>query len=366
MPTERARGDTSPVTPLRIAICGSGNRSRSVWQRHVRELDGFELVGVQDTHAESLEKSIEAGTISRDQMFLDIEQMLTAARPDAVIVCPVHAAHAAATEAAIAHGAHALVEKPFVTRTEDAIRIADLADEAGLHVGVVQNWRTKSVGQALKRAIDDDMIGRVSHIFFRYLRDRELPHLPEYLFDEPDPMLFALTVHHVDLLRWVLGDEIAVVEGRAFHPPWSRYRHPSVMQLWLETEGGIAISYSGTISSRNGHYFGWEHFIVEGELGSIFNESDFSDPPLLLSRRDDKSPVDLTAGVTERAGEEQYALGDRTLLLNFAAAIRGAEPLISSARENIGTVAAIDATRLALHEGRSVRVREVIEAAGGA
>ena len=343
---------------LRVAICGSGNRSRSVWQRHVVERDGFELVGVQDVHRGSLEKSVEQGTIGAAQAFDGLDEMLAATRPDAVIVCPVHSAHAAAVAASLEAGCHVLVEKPFATEIGDALRVTELAERAGLVLGVVQNWRTKSAGQALKRALDGGAIGAVSHVFFRYLRDRELPHLPDYLFDEEDPMLYALTVHHVDLFRYVLGQEIVSVEGRDFHPPWSRYRHPSLMQLWLETDGGVAIAYTGTISSRNGHDVPWENLIVEGELGSILNSTDTFDPPLRLSRRDEAA-VDLTAEVTVRDAPGQYALADVALLENFAAAIAGTEPLIAPARENLGTLAVIDAIRAALRSGR----RESVELA---
>lgn len=336
---------------LRVAICGSGHRSRSVWQKHLVERDGFDLVGVQDVHPPSLEKSVEQGTIDASRAFGDLGEMLAATRPDAVIVCPVHAAHAAAATAALEVGCHVLVEKPFTTDLDDAVRVTELAEGRGLVAGVVQNWRTKSAGQALKRALDGGAIGTISHVFFRYLRDRELPHLPEYLYDEPDPMLYALTVHHVDLFRYVLGQEIVSVEGRDFHPPWSRYRHPSVMQLWLETDGGVAIGYTGTISSRNDHVIPWENLIVEGELGSIVNATDTFDPPLELSRRGEGS-VDLTADETVRDMQGQYALADVALLENFAAAVAGEESLIAPARDNLGTLAAIEAIRNALRSGR--------------
>lgn len=338
---------------LRIAICGSGNRSRSVWQRHVIELDGFELVGVQDVHRPSLERSIEQGTIGAAEVFDDLDAMLEATRPDAVIVCPVHAAHAAAATTALEHGCHVLVEKPFTTDLEDAVRVTELAEQRGLVLAVVQNWRTKSVGQALRHAISDGLIGTVSHVFFRYLRDRELPHLPEYLFDEPDPMLYALTVHHVDLFRYVLGQEIVAVEGRDFRPPWSRYKHPSLVQLWLETDGGVVISYVGTISSRSNGIYPWENLIIEGELGTLSNQSDTFDPPLILSRRGEE-PADLTSDVTERDSAAQYALADTALLRNFAAAIAAGEELVSPGRENLGTLAAIEAIREALRSRRRV------------
>jgi predicted dehydrogenase len=345
------------VTTLRVAICGCGMRSRTVWQRHLGELPEFELVGVQDVHEPSLARALEEGTIAPDQAFATLDGMIEATKPDALLVCPVHSAHAAAAEAGLAAGCHVLVEKPFTTELSDAVRLADSAEERGLVLGVVQNWRTKSVGQALRRAVAEGAIGEVSHIFFRYVRDRELPHLPEYLFEEPEPMLYALTIHHVDLYRWILGQEIALVDGRSFGPRWSRYAHPSGMHVWMETEAGVGISYVGTVSSRSAH-IPWENLLVEGELGTLVTDSNTFDPPLLLSRRGDPEPVDLTADVMTREPPDQYVLADRAILMNFQRAVTRGEPLISPARENIGTVAAVDAIRTSLREGRPVEVAE--------
>jgi predicted dehydrogenase len=346
---------------LRIAISGCGMRSRTVWQRHVDEDPALELVGVQDVAESSLEKAYELGRITPGQGFLELERMLAETTPDALIVAPVHSAHAAAIGAGLEAGCHILVEKPFATSLDAAIRLTTRAEELGLVLAVVQNWRTKSVGVALRAAVEEGLVGPVSHLLFRYLRDRELAHLPEYLFAEEDPMLYALTVHHVDLYRYVLGQEIAMVEARSFHPPWSRYRGDSLVQLWMETDGGVAISYAGTISSRQSS-LPFENLVIEGERGSLVNDSNFLDPPLLLYRRGESEPVDLTADAPTRGPSDQYELADRAILGNFRdAVLRGAEP-ISPARENLGTVAALDAIRDALHSGRPVELEPLAAA----
>jgi predicted dehydrogenase len=339
---------------LRVAVSGSGHRSRSVWQRHLRELDGFELVGVQDIAAESLAQA----DVDEGMRFRDLGQLLDRTRPDALIVCPIHSAHAAAVEAGLAAGCHVLVEKPFTTELADAVRLTEAAEAAGLTLAVVQNWRTRSVGEAMRRAIAAGDVGDVSHVFFRYLRDRELPHLPDYLFDEPNPLLYAMTIHHLDLFRYVLGQEIVSVEGHASRPRWSRYTHPSIVQLWLETDGGVVISYAATFSSRSAH-LPLESVQVEGELGTLSNESAYSEPPLLLLRRGEE-PVDLTADVAARSQEEQYVIADTAILQNFSAAVTDGARLIASARDNLGTLAAIDAARLALERSGPVRVADLM------
>ena len=334
-------------------------RSRTVWQRHLTDLDGFELVGVQDPAPEALAKAVEGGTVGEDQTFTELGAMLEATKPDALIACPIIAAHAGAVEAGLAAGCHVLVEKPFTDDIAAAARLAEQAARDGRVLAVVQNWRTKSVGAALKRAIDEGAIGTPGQVFFRYLRDREAPHLPAYLFEEPDPVLWGMSIHHFDLFRYVLGQDIARVSGHAANAPWSRYSTPSTLQLWMETSGGIPISYVATFSSHNSH-LPLESLQVEGELGTLHNESAYSEPPLLLLRRGADEPVDLTAEVTERDQQGQYRVGDVALLQNFrAAVVDGAQPIAPGA-ENLGTLAAIEAARRALREGGTVEVADLL------
>ena len=325
-------------------------RSRRVWQRHLTTLPGFELVGVMDPAAEALEASVQQGHAERDQLFSDLDQMLAETRPDILLACPIIGAHGWGVRTGLEAGCHVLVEKPFVTELEEARALVELAESRDLALGVVQNWRTRSAGQALKRAVDEGRVGAVSHIVFRYLRDREHSYLPEYLFDEPDAILWAMGVHHLDLFRYVLGQEIVRVEGRAARPAWSRYRVPSINDLWLETEGGAVISYVASFSSRNAH-IPQESLQVEGEHGTIYNDSDYFEPPLWLSLRGERGdPIDLTASVTaaEREYQAQYDIADVAILQNFRAAVMQGTPLIASARDNLGTLAAIDAARAAI------------------
>ena len=344
----------APGDALRVAVCGAGMRSRRVWQRHLAQLPGFELIGVMDPAPAALDASVAEGHVDPARSFTDLEEMLAATRPDALLACPIISAHGWAVRTGLEAGIPVLVEKPFVANLEEAHALADLAAARNLPLGVVQNWRTRSAGQALKAALDDDRVGKVSHVVFRYLRDREHPHLPDYLFDEPDPILWAMGVHHLDLFRYVLGEEIVHVEGRSARPPWSRYRVPSINDLCLLTESGVLISYVASFSSRNAH-IPQESLQVEGELGTIYNDSDYFEPPLWLSLRGERGePIDLTADVSaaDREYQAQYDIADVAILQNFRAAVIQRTPLIASARDNLGTLAAIDAARTAIASER--------------
>ena len=125
---------------------------------------------------------------------------------------------------------------------------------------------------------------------------------------------------------------------------------PSINDLWLETESGVVISYVASFSSRNAHIL-QESLQVEGELGTIYNDSDYFEPPLWLSLRGEHgAPIDLTAEVAaaDRAYQPQYDIADTAILQNFRAAVIDQLPLIASGRDNLGTLAAIDAARTAV------------------
>ena len=158
-----------------------------------------------------------------------------------------------------------------------------------------------------------------------------------------------------DLFRHVLRQEIVNLEAHAALPRWSRYRHPSINHLWMETAGGVVISYLATFSSRNAH-LPLESLQVEGERGTLYNDSQYSEPPLMLSRRDLAEPVDLTADVDVRDERGQYDLADVEILENFRAAVTAGAPLIAPARDNLGTLAVLEAGRRALREGEAAPV----------
>src|SRR5690348_16737205 len=115
-------------------------RSRRVWQRHLTHLPGFELAGVMDPAPEALEASVTEGHVDRARCFTELEEMLAATRPDALLACPIISAHGWAVRTGLEAGVPVLVEKPFVTDLDEGQALVELAEARDLRLGVVQNW----------------------------------------------------------------------------------------------------------------------------------------------------------------------------------------------------------------------------------
>ena len=318
---------------------------------------------MQNIEDENLERVKRAGVLPDDRLFTDLDRALCEVQPDIVLVCPVAEAHAACIRKAVQAKCHVLAEKPFVTQLEDGVALTQEAIGQSVRIGVTQNWRTKSVGQALKHAVSEGRIGRIGDIFFRYVRNREHAYLPDYLFQEPYPLLYAMGIHHFDLFRYILNENIVSVSGQGFRPPWSRYQSCSGVALTMTTEGGVTISYAGTFSSQNRH-IPQESLLIDGEKGTLVNESAWGDPPLLLSTPESEAWEDLTAGAKAPDVRSQYDQADAALLEDFCHAVVEKRPPLCSAEDNLWTLAALEAAAMACETGEKIQVQDLLTRAG--
>lgn len=317
------------MTPISIALTGIGNRALPKvpessnflgWVEQIGRRKDIELVAAHDPSEAARSRMTDRGLLPGERVFEDIGSMLQNVRVDALLVCSPGRHHAEALDRALGSGLHLLVEKPFVTDLDEGRRLTALAAKAGVVTTAVQNWRYKDVGRAIRAAISSGLIGRIGHVFFRYVRNRENPNYPAYIFQEQDPMLYAMGSHHLDLFRHVLGEEMTDIRGESFRAPWSMYESSTGHALSMRTESGVFVSYVGSISSMNSG-LPLESLVIEGENGTLVNESDWSDPPLLFYPKGGKTPQDLTAGIRARSLREQYDVADAFILEDFVQAI---------------------------------------------
>ncbi len=353
---------------IRIVVSGVGNRALpkdpknsnwSGWVDLMHHSGAFELVAAQDISPESLKRILERGYLKSSQLYTDLNTMLKEVPCEAIFIASVMEQHAPAIRTAVEKGLHVLVEKPFVADLSEGKKIISMAQEKNLALCVVQNWRTKDVGQILHDSIQKGLLGQIGHIFFRYLRDRENPRMPAYIFEERFPLLYANSIHHLDLFRYILQDDYESVAGFSMKPPWSIYKSDTGLNLFLKTKKGVTIVYSGSVSSRNKVLL-QESFVIEGEKGTLFNESQWLEPPLWHIPYGKQEKIDLTAQVEKPSIFDQHNIADDRILANFSKVIRNGEHPVCSARDNIKSLAVLEATRVACETGQVVPVERFL------
>ncbi|HEX7805379.1 MAG TPA: Gfo/Idh/MocA family oxidoreductase [Cellulomonas sp.] len=123
-----------------------------------------------------------------------------------VVVCTRPDSHEDYARAALEHGKHALVEKPFAPSAEAARELFALARERGLFLQCYQNRRFDSDFLTTQRVIESGVLGDLLEVemHFDYYRP-EVPTTLEPRFSAADSYLFGHGVHTVDQVLSYFG-----------------------------------------------------------------------------------------------------------------------------------------------------------------
>jgi UDP-N-acetyl-2-amino-2-deoxyglucuronate dehydrogenase len=143
-----------------------------------------------------------------------LEEALAAPGVDVVSVCTPSGSHASLAIAAARAGKHVIVEKPIALTLDEADRVIDACDAAGVKLFVVKQNRYNRPVQALRRALDAGRLGRLFMGGSRVLWHRD----QRYYDSEPwrgtwaqdGGVITNQASHHVDLLIWLMGDVVSV------------------------------------------------------------------------------------------------------------------------------------------------------------
>jgi predicted dehydrogenase len=159
--------------------------------------------------------------------FHDVDAMLAACSPHAVLIATPHPLHAEPTMRAAAAGAHVLVEKPLAATLADCDAMIAAARSSGTTLSVISQRRWYEPVERMKAAIDAGKIGRpILGVFTMYSwRDaayyRSDPWRGRWA-TEGGGVLVNQSSHHLDLLQWFMGD-VEEVSGY-----WANLNHPEV------------------------------------------------------------------------------------------------------------------------------------------
>lgn len=137
-----------------------------------------------------------------------LDDLLSDERIDAVYVSTGNDRHCEMTLAAAAAGKHVLCEKPLSLRIEEAVEMAAACDRAGVVLGTNHHMRAAATHILIRDLVRSGRVGKPLAARAMYCE-----YLPEALqtWRTSDPreggVIYDLTVHNVDALRFVLDDE---------------------------------------------------------------------------------------------------------------------------------------------------------------
>ena len=334
---------------IRTIVTGMGARGQD-WVRQIRNTKQYELVGCVDVDEEVLKGSSGKLGLSELQCFTNLSRALDKNNVAAVIVATPADQHVDSCEMALARGLAVMVEKPFATTLSDAARLVSLAAKKQTPLLVAQNYRYMRAFRTARQLISEGVLGPVGMAVCQYYR---IPHqMAASLARLPHSILWGVGVHHLDMLRYVLNGRFTRVLADSFTLPWGQLPDGSSMRLLLALEDGARVFYSSTYESSGHEFFErgqefYARFVGQRATLHIFHR-------WLVLCESGKLPRLIRRG-PRRITEEQVLLNQLEQAL-----LTGEEP-DSSGRDNLQTMAVVEACIRSATEQRWINPQELLD-----
>ncbi|HSD52195.1 MAG TPA: Gfo/Idh/MocA family oxidoreductase, partial [Candidatus Methylomirabilis sp.] len=259
---------------FRFVLLGTGFYARK-WLEAVTAREDCEVVALASrspARAEELQRDFD---LAGAAVYPGWEMAAAKGAADGVLITLPQMLHPQATVSALRTGLHVLVEKPLSVDIADARTVLEEARRhPTLAVMVNQNYRWRPHIQALRRSIQEGLVGRVGHILVEVRQQIRRKTVDGWREKMPEPFLLDFAIHHFDLIRYLTGDEATRVMGHSFRPSWSWFEGNAAAAAILTLQGGAVVDFGGTMVSLGVETPQEGLITVIGEKGALHLDED--------------------------------------------------------------------------------------------
>jgi predicted dehydrogenase len=224
---------------VQVGIGGMGN----VWLQTVLASKDVECAGFVEVSDAVIETQVARYALNPATIFSSLREALNVLQPDAVIDVTPPQFHRDVSILALESGIPVLSEKPLAPTLREAREIVDTAIRTGVLHMVAQNYRYSLAAQTLKRALDPAVMGEIGAVSIEFFKG---PHFGGFREEMDYPLIVDMSIHHFDLLRFLLGANAVSVFGRSWNPSWSWFKGDASASALIEFPGGLTASYTGS------------------------------------------------------------------------------------------------------------------------
>lgn len=203
---------------MNYALIGCGRIATNHMKAAVN--NKLKIVAVCDVLPEAMENLLAKHGLEQDtsiKRYTDYKQMLAENEITLVSIATESGIHAEIALHCIDCGVHVIIEKPMAMSMEDAEEIIRRSEEKGIKVSACHQNRFNVAVQELRRALEGGRFGRLSHgsIHVRWNRNENYYTQAPWrgTWAQDGGCLMNQCIHGIDLLRWMMGDEVEEVYG---------------------------------------------------------------------------------------------------------------------------------------------------------
>ncbi len=208
----RIYASITPMAPVRVALIGLGAVSRDIHLPTLAAHPRATLIAAADPVASG--RAYAASVVPSLSLYQHAEAMLSAERPDLVVVATPPHTHGELCLLALHHGAHVLCEKPFVGSLAEADDVITAARIGQRQVAVNHQYRYLPFYRKPARRLRAGAFGRLYYM-----------QAQQHIFVTPDQevgwrgelrhrVLFEFGMHVLDLLNYFFESDPIAVSAR--------------------------------------------------------------------------------------------------------------------------------------------------------
>lgn len=202
---------------MNYALIGCGR----IATNHIKACleNGITLVAVCDLLDENmisllLNYSLGEGAVKK---YTNYKEMLEKEEIDFVSIATESGKHAEIALYCIERGIHTIIEKPMAMSIADCDKIIELSQQNNIKVCACHQNRFNQSVQKLRKALEDGSFGTLSHgtIHVRWNRGKDYYQQAPWrgTWEQDGGALMNQCIHGIDLLCWMLGDEVESAYG---------------------------------------------------------------------------------------------------------------------------------------------------------
>ncbi len=305
---------------MKYALIGCGR----VAPNHIKaaKLNNLQICAICDLDYEKAQTfSIDNG-IEDVKIYTDYKEMLLIEKPDFAAIATDSGSHAEISLFCSENKMNFLVEKPMAMSMEDAQQVIDSVEKNGVIAGVCHQNRFNIAVQELREAIEKCRFGKLfgGSINIRWSRDENYYKNDAWRgkYATDGGTLMNQCIHGIDLLRWMMGEEIESVSG------FTR----NLLHPYIEAEDigvGVVAFKNGAVATIEGTVNAAENFeqtlTIMGENGTVrlggMNASVVDVWYFKDSVNEDENKTDIS-----ESAPNVYGNGHTSLYLDFKNAVK--------------------------------------------
>ena len=337
--------------PLRVAIVGLVHGHVHGFLTQYQHRPEIEIVGVVEPDAQLRSAAAKRYGFDAQIMFSDLEQMISKAHPQAVLLYTNTYDHRHAVEISARHGVHVMMEKPLAVSMEDALAMQKAAQGGKIHVLVNYETSWYRSNHAAHDFVHDGSLGEIRKVVVHdgHKGPKEIGVEPEFLSWLTDPKLngggalFDFGCYGADLMTWLMDGQrpqtVTAIAQQIKPETYSRVDDEATIVLtYPKAQAIIQASWNWPIDRKD--------MEVYGQSGQ-----------LITVKRDDIRVHKAGNNEEQVAAKPIPAPYDDELSYLRAVILDGAkEDELSSLETNVTVTEILDAARRSAKEGKTIHI----------